>query len=194
MKLPTTLPTVGTLTHLVRAHKTMSASPNSGPSTGQVTPNEYFLSAPRERFIHKRAMASFENLVALANHQERLIEAKKMVWRDKGQPIVEMETLQECFTHAISGGFSECRTIHVFFYFIFHALNLKDPPLSRSIYALQLMLYLPSFVFIVYLGWFTFAFKNDYSLNLLNTQRLPSCHNTSRNFWLGYLEFCSYAW
>jgi hypothetical protein len=53
-------------------------------------------------------MASFENLVALANHQERLLEAKKMVWRDKGQPIVEMETFQDCFMHAISGGFSEC--------------------------------------------------------------------------------------
>ena len=80
----------------------------SGLSTGQVTPNE---STPGEResihFIHKRAMASFENLVALANHQERLKEARKMVWRDKGQPVVEMENLQECLAHAMSGGFSE---------------------------------------------------------------------------------------
>lgn len=45
--------------------------------------------------------------MALANHQERLKEAKKMVWRDKGQPVVEIETLQECFKHAMSGGFSE---------------------------------------------------------------------------------------
>lgn len=113
----------------------MSASPESGFSTGQVTPNESFPSTPKERFIPKRAMASFENLVALANHQERLKEAKRMVWRDKGQPVVEMETLQECFTHAVSGGFSG-------FYFQFMPsfisyLIPKDPPLSRSIYALQ---------------------------------------------------------
>lgn len=99
----------------------MSASPESGFSTGQVTPNESFPSTPKESFIPKRAMASFENLVALANHQERLKEAKRMVWRDKGQPVVEMETLQECFTHAMSGGFSGFYlTLHVFFYIIFN--------------------------------------------------------------------------
>ena len=86
-------------------------TPHSGLSTGQATPNENFLSTPGEResiySIPKSAMASFENLVALANHQERLKEARKMVWRDRGQPVVEMSTLQECFRHAMSGGFSE---------------------------------------------------------------------------------------
>ena len=43
-----------------------------------------------------------------------------MVWRDKGQPVVEMETLQECFTHAMSGGFSEFYLpFKVFSYFMF---------------------------------------------------------------------------
>ena len=42
-----------------------------------------------------------------------------MVWRDKGQPIVEMKTLQECFMHAMSGGFSELYLQFVSFYFIF---------------------------------------------------------------------------
>ena len=87
------------------------STPNSGLSTGQATPNECFPPTPGERkdihYVPKRAMASFENLVALANHQERLKQARKMVWRDKGQPILEMETLQECFAHAISGGVSE---------------------------------------------------------------------------------------
>ena len=85
-----------------------------------------------------------------------------MVWRDKGQPVVEMETLQECFTHAMSGGFSE-------FYLPFRSsfisyFNPKDPPLSLSIYVHQLMLYLPSFVFIVCQGWLTVAFKNAESI------------------------------
>ncbi|KAF8806205.1 hypothetical protein BYT27DRAFT_7243013 [Phlegmacium glaucopus] len=81
-------------------------TPNSGLSTGQVTPNGPFLSTTENNhFVPKRAMASFENLVALANHQERLKEARKMVWRDKGQPVIELETLQECLRHAMSGGF-----------------------------------------------------------------------------------------
>ena len=58
-------------------------------------------------FTPRRAMASFENLVAMANHQERLREARKMVWRDRGQPVVQMETLEECLRHAMAGGFSE---------------------------------------------------------------------------------------
>jgi hypothetical protein len=52
-------------------------------------------------------MASFDNLVALANHQERLREARKMVWRDRGEPVVELDTLRACLEHAASGGLSE---------------------------------------------------------------------------------------
>jgi len=61
-------------------------------------------------FASKRAMASFENLAAaMANHQERLKEARKMVWRDRGQPVVEVDNLEACLAHAMSGGFSKFR-------------------------------------------------------------------------------------
>lgn len=50
-------------------------------------------------------MTSFDNLVALADYQERLKDAKRVVWRDRGQPVVELETLRECFEHAARGGF-----------------------------------------------------------------------------------------
>ncbi|EGN94945.1 hypothetical protein SERLA73DRAFT_187212 [Serpula lacrymans var. lacrymans S7.3] len=56
------------------------------------------------QFTPRHAMASFENLVALANHQERLREARKMVWRDRGEPAVELEDLWECIEHAGRGG------------------------------------------------------------------------------------------
>ncbi|KII94559.1 hypothetical protein PLICRDRAFT_33358 [Plicaturopsis crispa FD-325 SS-3] len=56
------------------------------------------------QFTPKRAMASFDNLVALANHQERLREAKKMVWRNRGEPAVEVADLWECLEHAGRGG------------------------------------------------------------------------------------------
>ncbi|KDQ63978.1 hypothetical protein JAAARDRAFT_27652 [Jaapia argillacea MUCL 33604] len=52
----------------------------------------------------RRAIASFENLVALANYQERLTEARKMVWRDRGEPVVELGDLWECLEHAGRGG------------------------------------------------------------------------------------------
>ena len=52
----------------------------------------------------KQAMASFDNLVALANHQERLKEARKMVWRDRGEPAVELDDIWDCLEHAGRGG------------------------------------------------------------------------------------------
>ncbi|KAJ7913851.1 hypothetical protein B0H13DRAFT_458894 [Mycena leptocephala] len=60
--------------------------------------------APLE-FTPRRHMASFENLVALANYQERLKDARKIVWRDRGQPVVELPTLKDCVEHAGTGAF-----------------------------------------------------------------------------------------
>ena len=57
-------------------------------------------------FVPKRAMQSFENLVALANYEERLKEAKKIVWRDRGEKPVELADLWECIEHAGRGGMS----------------------------------------------------------------------------------------
>lgn len=79
----------GLLTPLTRA---------SSPSEYPPTPSEGI------HFTPKRAMASFDNLVALANHQERLRGARKMVWRDRGEPVAELNTLRECLEHAAAGG------------------------------------------------------------------------------------------
>lgn len=66
------------------------------------------------QFRPKRAMASFDNLVALANHQERLKEARKMVWRDRGEPAAELNDLWECAEHAARGGVRTCRScLHI---------------------------------------------------------------------------------
>ena len=53
-------------------------------------------------------MPSFENLVALANYEERLKGARKIVWRDRGELPVEIHDLWECFKHATRGGLSKC--------------------------------------------------------------------------------------
>ena len=51
-------------------------------------------------------MTSFENLVALANYEERLREARKIVWRDRGEKPIELDDLWECLEHAGRGGWS----------------------------------------------------------------------------------------
>ncbi|KAG6328872.1 hypothetical protein ID866_10217 [Astraeus odoratus] len=56
------------------------------------------------QFAPRRAIESFENLVALANHQERLREARKIIWRDRGEPVVELDDVWECIEHAGRGG------------------------------------------------------------------------------------------
>lgn len=52
-------------------------------------------------------MRSFENLVALANYQEALRDARKMVWRDRGEPAADIDSLMECVMHAGKGGLRE---------------------------------------------------------------------------------------
>lgn len=49
-------------------------------------------------------MTSFDNLVALANYQERAKEARKLIWRDRGEPVVELVDVNACLEHAATGG------------------------------------------------------------------------------------------
>ena len=65
------------------------------------------------RFTPKRAMTSFENLVALANYQERLKDARRVVWRDRGEQALELQTVRECLEHAARGGFRMYSTTFV---------------------------------------------------------------------------------
>ena len=48
-------------------------------------------------------MASFDNLVVLANYEEHLREARKMVWRDRGEPAVDIHDIHECLVHGARG-------------------------------------------------------------------------------------------
>jgi len=49
-------------------------------------------------------IASFDNLVVLANYEEHLREARRMVWRDRGERAVEVHDLWECLEHGVRGG------------------------------------------------------------------------------------------
>jgi len=88
-------------------HITVPSSGSNSPASQSPSSTPNHSSSGILEFTPKRAMASFENLVALANHQERLKEARKMVWRDKGQPVVDLTDLRACLEHAGRGGLSE---------------------------------------------------------------------------------------
>jgi len=51
----------------------------------------------------RSAIASFDNLVVLANYEEHLREARKMVWRDRGEPAVDIHDIHKCLVHAARG-------------------------------------------------------------------------------------------
>lgn len=52
-------------------------------------------------------MPSFDNLQALANYEERLKDARKIVWRDRGELPLEVQGFWECLEHAGRGGLRE---------------------------------------------------------------------------------------
>lgn len=83
---------------IVTSTMSLDSSPPSRPDISRVP--SYI------QFTPKRAMASFENLVALANYEEALREARKIVWRDRGERPVEVQDLWECLEHASRGALS----------------------------------------------------------------------------------------
>lgn len=89
-----------------------SPLPSSGGPGPPLNRTKSFL-----QFQPRRAIASFENLVVLANYEERLKEARKMVWRDRGEPAVDVGDLWECLEHGTRGGLSE---------FHFNLLRLEE--------------------------------------------------------------------
>src|ERR1700722_5365289 len=48
-------------------------------------------------------LASFDNLVVLANYDEHLREARRMVWRDRGEPAIDIHDIHECLVHGARG-------------------------------------------------------------------------------------------
>ena len=70
----------------------------------------------REANMIRRASKSFENLIALANDQERIKEmseaARKVVWRDTGEAPVLLHTYRMCLEHAAKGALSAFQQSH----------------------------------------------------------------------------------
>jgi hypothetical protein len=62
----------------------------------------------------RSAIASFDNLVVLANYEEHLLEARKMVWRDRGEPAVDIHDIYECLVHGARGALRAFSSLPVY--------------------------------------------------------------------------------
>ncbi|KAF7791769.1 hypothetical protein EIP86_002793 [Pleurotus ostreatoroseus] len=136
------------------------------------------------QFAPRSAIASFENLVALANYEERLKEARRIVWRDKGETPVELESLWGCVEHAGKGA---TRAGSIAFA-IRSGVNL--------ILLLSRIKRIPN----LYMHILHERLRLLLSLGLLDTdihgytQILPLGARASRTLRAGLLEICCYAW
>jgi hypothetical protein len=87
-----------------------TAVPPSLPLAERGQPSLRHAQPPRPGHPPRRyTIASFDNLVVLANYEEHLREARKMVWRDRGEPAVEVHDLWECLEHGLRGGLRASR-------------------------------------------------------------------------------------
>jgi hypothetical protein len=108
------------------------APPSSASASRERSHVDLITDGPRYLPRPRRALQSFDNLVALANYHERikalresrvvgkqLREAKKMVWRDRGEPVHELGTVEECVRHAAKGGLSQSLILPILNFIIY---------------------------------------------------------------------------
>lgn len=136
-----------------------SASLNSEDELGGLGPSipSYLQFTPR------RAIASFDNLVALANHQERLREARKMVWRDRGEPVIELKDIKAVLLHAGKGGFRAATlafNLRAAFSLVLALIRIKNVPKDQRVSTIRReVLSMDSFRFASMIGTFVGVYK-----------------------------------
>ncbi|PVF95509.1 hypothetical protein CPB86DRAFT_711129 [Serendipita vermifera] len=130
---------------------------------------------PLTKESRKQFRQSYENLVALANAQEALVQTRRMVWRDRGEPATELDSVEECFEHALRGGaraaglgFGIRSGVNIFL-LIFKVF--RTPKSFRFSLIRHALLGPDSFKFAAMLGTFVTLYKL-----LLNTLPLFSSH------------------
>ncbi|KAK0465639.1 hypothetical protein IW261DRAFT_1523426 [Armillaria novae-zelandiae] len=102
-----------------------------------LTPIPQYLPPSSPPGLHRAmSMMSFENLVALANDQERIKEARQMVWRVKGQPVVELDDVESCLKHAAVGGLRSATlafNIRAAFNLVLACMRLRSLPKKKRL-------------------------------------------------------------
>ncbi|KAJ7485672.1 hypothetical protein FB451DRAFT_1230689 [Mycena latifolia] len=135
-----------------------------------------------EKLSRGQSMVSFENLVALANYQERIKGARKVLWRDKGQPVADLPTLRDCLEHAAMGGIRSATlafNIRASFNVFLALLRMRKVPRAQWLALLRHAIFgSDSFRFGAMLG--TFAALYKFLINALPIL-IPAIHPTAHN-------------
>ncbi|KAF5354601.1 hypothetical protein D9758_011180 [Tetrapyrgos nigripes] len=167
-------------------------TPYATPNSGDRSPGGGFYTPITPTSI-RRAMTSFENLVALANSQESLRyvlanrtrtlkEARKMVWRDRGEPVVELADLEECVRWALRGGFRAASLafgIRACFNIVLALLRLRSLPNDQRFAVIRRAIFgLDTWRFAGMLGTFTGLYKFLLNALPLLTTSMPKYADT----------------
>ncbi|KAJ7050884.1 hypothetical protein C8F01DRAFT_674657 [Mycena amicta] len=127
--------------------------------------------SPKQANLHSNSL-SFENLVSLAIYQERLKNAHKVLWRDKGEPLVHLSTLRDCLDHALAGGARSATlafNVRACFNLILAFIRIRKVPRSQWLGLLRHAVFgEDSFRFAAMLGTFAALYKL-----LVNSLALP---------------------
>ncbi|KAJ3759818.1 hypothetical protein EV360DRAFT_93925 [Lentinula raphanica] len=122
----------------------------------------------------RRAILSYENLVALADAQERLKyvlanrretlkEARKIVWRDRGEPVAELADVEECLKWALKGGLRAATlafNIRAGFNIVLALIRLPSVPKKHRLTLIQRAIFgLDTWRFAAMLGSFVSLYK-----------------------------------
>ncbi|KAJ3750554.1 hypothetical protein DFH05DRAFT_1467697 [Lentinula detonsa] len=129
---------------------------------------------PNSKASIRRAILSYENLVALADAQERLKyvlanrketlkEARKILWRDRGEPVAELADVEECLKWALKGGFraaSLAFNIRAGFNIVLALIRLPSVPKKHRLSLIQRAIFgLDTWRFAAMLGSFVSIYK-----------------------------------
>jgi hypothetical protein len=140
-------------------------------------------------------IASFDNLVVLANYEEHLREARRMVWRDRGEPAVEVHDLWECLEHGVRGGL---RTSYLLSGLeVEELIYFQEPGLLLLRFALALI---SSFSWHAYnesgrcLGLSRDGLDRLYAVLIVFEQKDAYFIDTTCSLWLRLFPFRRHAW
>ncbi|KAJ4484844.1 hypothetical protein C8J55DRAFT_30316 [Lentinula edodes] len=129
---------------------------------------------PNSNASIRRAILSYENLVTLADAQERLKyvianrketlkEARKIVWRDRGEPVVELADVEDCLKWALKGGFRAAGlafNVRAGFNIVLALIRLPSVPKKHWVSLIQRAIFgLDTWRFAAMLGSFVSIYK-----------------------------------
>ncbi|KAF9076157.1 hypothetical protein BDP27DRAFT_1389599 [Rhodocollybia butyracea] len=171
---PLTVPVLGEGRTTFSTAPSRSHTPFQKRSQSPTHSESEFEFNPDSKASIRRAILSYENLVALADAQERLKyvlanrretlkEARRIVWRDKGEPVAELADVEECLKWALKGGFRAAGlafNVRACFNIVLALIRLPSVPKKHWVSIVQRAIFgLDTWRFAAMLGSFVSLYK-----------------------------------